>query len=767
MALVVNTSAMRLGVALGLFAALSSCGGGGGSGVSSTPTPAPGPSAGGTATPTTPTTPTVPAVNYDTAEYQRSTGSVSMNAIAAYNAGATGKDVTVAVLDSGIKTDSPEFTGRISSASRDIAGSPSRGIQDTAGHGTAISAVIGAARNGSGNMGVAFESKLLALRTDKPGSCDSGECSHLDGDLAVAVDTAVANGARVINMSLGGSVPAGVLVDAIGRAAAAGIVVVISAGNDNAANPDDFALVANRASSRNMVIIAGSHTADGTSLSSFSNAAGIGQDHYLVALGESVRTIDHNGTAVLGSGTSFSAPQVSGAAALLAQAFPNLTGAQIVNLLFDSALDLGATGTDSVFGRGKLSLTRAFQPQGQTSLASTAAPLSLASNGSLGAPMGDAGQRGAALGGAIILDGYSRAYAVDLAATLSRTPVNSGLARHLTGSSRSYSGGNGKVMVSVSVHRDAANARPWVGMAQTGMSAEDTRVARATAGAIISRISPNSRVAFGFSDSGLGLIDRMSGRSTPAFLVAGDPRATPGFEYQRGNAVAVQHSFGRADFSMSIENGDAIMWQRRREMRAPYSLASLSMSYDLGALNLNLGAGVLEESNSVLGSQLSPAFGVGGATTRLADAAAMLNLSRKWRFTARVRQGWTTVKTSGGLVDKADIITRGFAADLTGEGVFSTMDRLGLRVAQPLRVENGGFNLNVPVSYDYLTGTTGIESRRMSLTPTGREIDVEASYGLPMAGGWIDANLYWRRDPGHIASAPNDKGVALRYSLGF
>lgn len=763
MALVVNTSAMRLGVALGLFAALSSCGGGGGSGVSSTPTPAPGPSAGGSSNPT----PTVPTVNYDTAEYQRSTGSVSMNAIAAYNAGATGRGVTVAVVDSGIKTDSPEFTGRISAASRDIAGSPSRGIKDTAGHGTAVSAVIGAARNGSGNMGVAFDSTLLALRTDDPGSCDSSGCSHLDSDLAVAVDTAVANGARVINMSLGGSAPAGVLVDAIGRAAAAGIVVVISAGNDGAADPDDFALVANQASSRNMVIIAGSHTTDGTGLSSFSNAAGSGQNHYLVALGENVRTIDHNGTAVLGSGTSFSAPQISGAAALLAQAFPNLTGAQIVNLLFDSALDLGATGTDSIFGRGKLSLTRAFQPQGQTSLASTAAPLSLTSNGSLGAPMGDAGRQGAALGGAIILDGYSRAYAVDLAATLSRTPVNRGLARHLTGSSRSYSGGNGKVMVSVSVHRDAGYARPWVGMAQTGMTAEDTRVARATAGAIISRLSPNSRVAFGFSDSGLGLIDRMSGRSAPAFLVAGDPRSTPGFEHQRGNAVAVQHSFGRADFSMSIENGDAIMWQRRREMRAPYSLASLSMSYDLGALNLNLGASVLEESNSVLGSQLSPAFGVGGATTRSADAAAMLNLSRKWRFAARLRQGWTTAKTSGGLVSKADIVTRGFAADLTGEGLFSTADRLGLRVAQPLRVENGGFQLNVPVSYDYLTGTTGIESRRMSLTPTGREIDVEASYGLPLAGGWVDANLYWRRDPGHIATAPNDRGVALRYSLDF
>src|SRR3546814_5160404 len=109
---------------------------------------------------------------------------------------------------------------------------------------------------------------------------------------------------------------------------------------------------------KNMVIIAGPHDEAGANLSTFSNAAGSGQQHYLVALGESVRTINHEGTAVAGDGTSFATPQIAGAAALLAQAFPHLSGAQIVDILFDSAIDLGATGTDTVFGRGKLSLTR-------------------------------------------------------------------------------------------------------------------------------------------------------------------------------------------------------------------------------------------------------------------------------------------------------------------------------------------------------------------------------------------------------------------------
>ena len=49
--------------------------------------------------------------------------------------------------------------------------------------------------------------------------------------------------------------------------------------------------------------------------------------------------------AVLWSGTSFSAPTISGAVALMAQAFPNLTGKQIVSILFQSADDLGAAGS--------------------------------------------------------------------------------------------------------------------------------------------------------------------------------------------------------------------------------------------------------------------------------------------------------------------------------------------------------------------------------------------------------------------------------------
>jgi hypothetical protein len=57
----------------------------------------------------------------------------------------------------------------------------------------------------------------------------------------------------------------------------------------------------------------------------------------------------------------------------------------------------------------------------------------------------------------------------------------------------------------------------------------------------------------------------------------------------------------------------------------------------------------------------------------------------------------------------------------------------------------------------------------MSLRPNGRELDSELSYGSELLGGksWIGGNLFYRRQPGHIAAAPADVGAALRFSLDF
>jgi hypothetical protein len=75
----------------------------------------------------------------------------------------------------------------------------------------------------------------------------------------------------------------------------------------------------------------------------------------------------------------------------------------------------------------------------------------------------------------------------------------------------------------------------------------------------------------------------------------------------------------------------------------------------------------------------------------------------------------------------------------------------------------------LPTAYDYVTETATDSLSRMSMSPSGREIDAELSYGSTLLDGnaWFGGNLYYRRQPGHIANAPADAGAAIRFTLGF
>ncbi len=765
---------LRAVTALAGAGLLAACGGGGGANPVPAPpvaTPAPTPTPAPAPTPT----PTPAAINYNTAEYNRSNGATHMNAIAAYNRGATGAGVTVAVLDSGVDTDSPEFVGRIHSASQDVAGaSTGRGIDDTDGHGTSVAAVLLAARNNNSIHGAAFGATLLALRTDTPGSCDGdGDgCEHGDNALSRAIDVAIGNGARVINMSLGGSSANLNLRNAIARAAAAGTVVVISAGNDGLAEPDALALIANDSIARNQVIIAGSvgTAADPGAMSSFSNKAGSGATHYLAALGYRVRSFDQAGEQFLYSGTSYAAPNVSAAAALLFSAFPNLTATQVVDLLFTSAVDAGAPGTDADFGRGVLSLTRAFQPIGATSLAGSAVPVS-ADNATLGGALGDGGQLGQALQGAVILDGFDRAFAVDLAQTIAATPAQRPLAGRLADRTRGVALGGDDRHLFLNI-APATSTRPWVGLAQIGVDAQAADRVRARSGLVASKLDATTRLGVAIGYGAETLLGSMSGAGNPdgAFISGADPLTASGFARHDATATAATHQIGRWSLGFAASHA-----RTRDPRRAAFGAArdgsvdtlAVEAARRVGPLELRVGLTQMVESDSVLGSWTGPALGLTGATTRFASLRARLPLGSGFSAGVGARQGWTDAEVGGGLVIRADgIRSQGFQVDVAKTGLFGS-DRLDFRVAQPLRVGGGRAGLSVPVAYDYATLATRFEARSADLAPSGREIDVEAAYSLALFGGEAGAHLYLRHEPGHIDGRSADVGAALRFSVGF
>ncbi|MGO4833865.1 S8 family serine peptidase, partial [Rhizobiaceae sp. 2RAB30] len=140
------------------------------------------------------------------AEYSRNWGVGMINALPAYLKGYTGRGIIVAVVDSGLDVDHPEFRDRIHWALRNFGSdksindvSPTVG-EDGAldGHGTHVAGIIGAARDGSGMHGVAYESTILPFRAVGVEGFDP-EADPTNE----AIDYAVRAGAGVLNGSYG------------------------------------------------------------------------------------------------------------------------------------------------------------------------------------------------------------------------------------------------------------------------------------------------------------------------------------------------------------------------------------------------------------------------------------------------------------------------------------------------------------------------------------------------------------------------------------
>lgn len=316
---------------------------GGGAGAAQSPSPTPTPVAAPTPTPTPAPGPTPTPTAFDTAEYRASGGAVSMNALAAYTRGFSGAGIKVAVIDTGLDIDNPDFTGRIDPASADLT-SGAR-LADANGHGTGVTALLAARRDGVGTHGVAFDATIIAFRAEPP--CATS-CFMSLAAVEEGIDRARIAGARVINLSMIADAPPSIAMRAaIDRATAAGVIVTICAGNESRPQPQAWGagLADEAAIARGLVILVGA--VDGADqIYGFSNRAGPSADHFLTAASPSC---------------SGATPLVSGAIALLAQANPTMTSAQLVAALYASARDAGAPGQDAVYGRGIVDLTAAFR----------------------------------------------------------------------------------------------------------------------------------------------------------------------------------------------------------------------------------------------------------------------------------------------------------------------------------------------------------------------------------------------------------------------
>ncbi|HEX4847000.1 MAG TPA: S8 family serine peptidase, partial [Novosphingobium sp.] len=521
-------------------------------------------------------------------------------------------------------------------------------------------------------------------------------------------------------------------------------------------------------------------------ISAFSNKAGTEAQWYLSARGERVCCVYENGvlkvvtnddgsrSVYVFSGTSFAAPQIAGAAALLRQAFPNLTATQVVDLLLRTARDAGDAGTDPLYGRGILDIAAAFAPQGTTTLAGSPVAMPLGdSTGVTSAPMGDAGRPAKGIG-VIVLDGYQRAYQIDLTAGFTSAQIQPRLGPALSRESRSVTIGGEDLTMAFTVDGNGKVARmPWSG--QLRLSHRDAEIARVLAARAVARIAPNSDIAFAFAQGSDGLVAQLQGRSQPAFLIARGPTDDVGFGRDESFSLAWRRQAGGWGVTFGAEHGSAMTaapvisaaTNVARTRLDPADRLSVSFDRRFGPVSATFGAGWLGESRTLLGARFHEGFGASGAESLFLDASGEWRPAPRWRLGAAWRSGFTWPHTGGSIAPGSRLTTSAWAFDLGREGLFQRGDSLTFRLAQPLRVESGGLALNLPVDYSYITLQPTFALVPLSLAPRGREIDAELIWRGRLLSGAALFSLFYRKDPGHYAAVRDDQGVAVSWTKQF
>ena len=268
--------------------------------------------------------------------------------------------VTIAVVDSGADLTAPDIAAKRPSTYNAIDGSMN--VRDTVGHGTFVASLAaGSSTNGEGIAGVAGESQLFVVKASSAGL-------FTDFELAAAITQSVDRGARIVNLSLGGTRYSAIEQRAIQYAAAKDVLLVAAAGNEYLeGNPVEYPAA--------LLQPVGSNGSGGIGLSvaastiqglraPFSNT---GSYISLAAPGHEVFgalsrqasakrwprvALPGSSSGLYGysSGTSFAAPQVAGAAALVWGANSLLSARQVADVLKETASGHGAWNAELGYG---------------------------------------------------------------------------------------------------------------------------------------------------------------------------------------------------------------------------------------------------------------------------------------------------------------------------------------------------------------------------------------------------------------------------------
>lgn len=258
------------------------------------------------------------------------------------------EDVIVAVIDTGVDFDHPDLQGQTTAGVNMI--NKDAEAMDDVGHGTHVAGIIAAlVNNEEGVAGISWYNKIMPVKVlDETGAGSTYS-------VAQGVIWAADHGARVINMSLGNYADSQFLHDAIKYAYDKDVVLIAASGNDNTERPGFPAAYHE--------VFAVAATDSNKQKASFSN---YGDYIDVAAPGVNIAsTYPQNHYAAL-SGTSMASPHVTALAALIRSANPLLKNTEVMDIMRQTAIDLGDKGKDNYYGYGQIDVVKALSQAAQS-----------------------------------------------------------------------------------------------------------------------------------------------------------------------------------------------------------------------------------------------------------------------------------------------------------------------------------------------------------------------------------------------------------------
>jgi len=512
------------------------------------------------------------------------------------------------------------------------------------------------------------------------------------------------------------------------------------------------------------------------------------KDVFLVAPGQSIYSTYMGGGYAVMSGTSMATPYVSGVAAVVLGASPFLTPQQVASIMFESAIDLGAKGTDAVYGRGLVNLPGALAPLGTQTIATSGATASTARGArrvkkSRVSGVLSAGLRGSQIARDVVFfDSYGRDYRTDLtgAAGTSATSLAGVIAQNgQTG--RGYLFAGDGFSLSGFVSDELPNTVVTAGFA-------DRQVADLSDVIVVAKLSDDTSMIVGHEASLVGHINKLdlaaseaydglfmsaSALNSPFMALTSDATFVgAAVEFGDGLAFTAGHAQSEEtgtsifdDEILSAEEAYAYLSQDSEHLRsAQNTVAAMSWRFaPWGIAGLNIAH--TKETNSLLGTAEQGALALtADAATTSVGVGARANLGDDWVASVSWSRGETDASPiADGLFNSfSSIESQAYGVALSKFGVFGKGDSIGFAVSRPLHITRGSA---------VMTASTGVTDDReilysteiVNLASTSPETDFEIGYSAQIDDEvMLQANAMYQQD---VGGEPGEGAIAAFVTL--